>query len=85
MRLDYRISCLLSIFKREFDENNASRTADGNYLVRSLTPQLTTNDPAFLESILLLYIFAEKHAMLLGKVRSGGRTNVCFVASSILV
>lgn len=23
MRLDYRISCLLSIFKREFDESNS--------------------------------------------------------------
>ncbi|CAH1782936.1 unnamed protein product [Owenia fusiformis] len=29
VRLDYRISCLLSIFKREFDENNVLKTADG--------------------------------------------------------
>ena len=29
VRLDYRISCLLSIFKREFDENSATRAADG--------------------------------------------------------
>lgn len=31
VRLDYRISCLLSIFKREFDENNSTKTTDGNY------------------------------------------------------
>ncbi|XP_053377799.1 inositol 1,4,5-trisphosphate receptor type 1-like isoform X4 [Mercenaria mercenaria] len=29
VRLDYRITCLLSIFKREFDENNAPRDNDG--------------------------------------------------------
>ncbi|XP_061187355.1 inositol 1,4,5-trisphosphate receptor type 1-like isoform X4 [Saccostrea echinata] len=29
VRLDYRITCLLSIFKREFDENNAPRDTDG--------------------------------------------------------
>jgi hypothetical protein len=33
VRLDYRISCLLSIFKREFDENNAAnKTAQGNHM-----------------------------------------------------
>ena len=30
VRLDYRITCLLSIFKREFDENNTPRDTDGN-------------------------------------------------------
>ena len=32
VRLDYRISCLLSIFKREFDESNSDKgnsTGDG--------------------------------------------------------
>jgi len=29
VRLDYRISCLLSIFKREFDENSAAKAAEG--------------------------------------------------------
>jgi hypothetical protein len=29
VRLDYRISCLLSIFKREFDENNSMRENEG--------------------------------------------------------
>ncbi|XP_052781889.1 inositol 1,4,5-trisphosphate receptor type 1-like isoform X2 [Mya arenaria] len=29
VRLDYRITCLLSIFKREFDENNALRDTQG--------------------------------------------------------
>nr|XP_022296372.1 inositol 1,4,5-trisphosphate receptor type 1-like isoform X13 [Crassostrea virginica] len=29
VRLDYRITCLLSIFKREFDENNTPRDTDG--------------------------------------------------------
>ncbi|XP_055999570.1 inositol 1,4,5-trisphosphate receptor type 1-like isoform X4 [Ostrea edulis] len=29
VRLDYRITCLLSIFKREFDENNTPRDSDG--------------------------------------------------------
>lgn len=28
MRLDYRISCLLCIFKREFDENNPQTEND---------------------------------------------------------
>ena len=30
MRLDYRISCLLSIFRREFDESSPSGGASGN-------------------------------------------------------
>lgn len=30
VRLDYRISCLLSIFKREFDETAAEKTGDVN-------------------------------------------------------
>lgn len=30
VRLDYRITSLLSIFKREFDENNAPRDTKGN-------------------------------------------------------
>lgn len=30
VRLDYRITCLLSIFKREFDENNTPRDTKGN-------------------------------------------------------
>jgi len=30
VRLDYRITCLLSIFKREFDENNTPRDTTGN-------------------------------------------------------
>ncbi|XP_064633177.1 inositol 1,4,5-trisphosphate receptor-like isoform X3 [Lineus longissimus] len=29
VRLDYRITCLLSIFKQEFDENNVAKAADG--------------------------------------------------------
>ncbi|KAL5013970.1 hypothetical protein ScPMuIL_008240, partial [Solemya velum] len=29
VRLDYRITCLLSIFKQEFDESNAPKDADG--------------------------------------------------------
>lgn len=29
VRLDYRISCLLSIFKKESDENPSSLTGDG--------------------------------------------------------
>ena len=41
VRLDYRISCLLSIFKREFDETNAARTADGNYSLVSSAYDLT--------------------------------------------
>ncbi|KAL4226234.1 Inositol 1 [Mactra antiquata] len=33
VRLDYRITCLLSIFKREFDENNSPKDTDGLDLV----------------------------------------------------
>lgn len=32
VRLDYRISCLLSIFKREFDESTTTRIDGGNVL-----------------------------------------------------
>jgi inositol 1,4,5-triphosphate receptor type 1 len=42
MRLDYRISCLLSIFRREFDESDRS----GNE-----TPRLTNDKRIDLETI----------------------------------
>ena len=44
MRLDYRISCLLSIFRREFDESD--RSAAGNE-----TPKLISSKRIDLETI----------------------------------
>jgi len=44
MRLDYRISCLLSIFRREFDESD--RSTAGNE-----TPKLISSKRIDLETI----------------------------------
>ncbi len=59
MRLDYRISCLLSIFRREFDESGpaaasaAGATLVSNSGVGSETPKLAVDKRIDLDSISL--------------------------------
>ncbi len=62
MRLDYRISCLLSIFRREFDESSPSGGASGNDTPKLLEKRID------LESISLKAesIFDNHHTKIMG-------------------
>ncbi|EFX65582.1 hypothetical protein DAPPUDRAFT_65420 [Daphnia pulex] len=71
MRLDYRISCLLSIFRREFDESSPSGGASGNDTPKLLEKRID------LESISLKAesIFDNHHTKIIGDLDGqGGKT-----------
>lgn len=85
MRLDYRISCLLSIFKREFDESNSQselsvsgavegpNNMPGWLNTRRLFPQDKEIDEALTFRNVLFFVFISQELWILSTLKSKQR------------
>ena len=88
VRLDYRISGLLSIFKREFDENNATKTAEGKYPhnPRSLQTRIQSAPKIFSHQICLdcIMVLLWHFDCLLQKMDALRTISWLFISESII-